>query len=124
MSLCNRFEALEAEREGNGEGEPRRLSRAKWSAPHLKTASAKDERRVIAVGDFLLRGTDEPIYWSDPTCREVCCFPGACVRDIAKKLPGLLRPSDYYPLLIVQAVIKSLRKASGLSEGTSGYWGT
>jgi len=43
------------------------------------------------------------------------------VRDIARKLPGLLHPSDYYPLLIVQAVVmKLLREASGLSEGTSG----
>jgi len=33
----------------------------------------------------------------------VCCLPGARVRDISRKLPGLIHPSDYYPLLIVQA---------------------
>jgi len=32
----------------------------------------------------------------------VCCLPGAQVRDISRKLPGLIHPSDYYPLLIVQ----------------------
>ena len=33
----------------------------------------------------------------------MCCLPGARVRDISRKLPGLIHPSDYYPLLIVQA---------------------
>ena len=33
----------------------------------------------------------------------MCCLPGAQVRDISRKLPGLIRPSDYYPLLIIQA---------------------
>lgn len=50
-------------------------------------------------------------------------LPRGCVRDAAKKLPGLLLPCDYYSLLVVQAVMKALRKASGLSKGTSGEWG-
>ena len=58
---------------------------------------------MIVVGDSLLRGTEGPICWPDPTCRKVCCLPGARVRDISRKLPGLIHPSDYYPLLIVQA---------------------
>ena len=33
----------------------------------------------------------------------MCCLPGARVRDISRRLPGLIRPSDYYPLLIIQA---------------------
>ena len=51
----------------------------------------------------LLRGTECPRCWPDPTRREVCCLPGAWVRDISRKLPGLICPSDYYPLLIIQA---------------------
>ena len=44
----------------------------------------------------------------------VGCLPGAQVRDISRKLPGLICPSDYYPFLIIQAgsdeiVEKSLR---------------
>ena len=58
---------------------------------------------MIVVGDSLLRGTEGPICWPDPTRREVCCLPQARVRDISRKLPGLIQPSDYYPLLIVQA---------------------
>lgn len=38
-----------------------------------------------------------------PTRRELCCLPAARVRDICRKLPSLIRPSDCYPLLIVQA---------------------
>ena len=33
----------------------------------------------------------------------MCCLPGTWVRDISSKLPSLICPSDYYPLLIVQA---------------------
>jgi len=33
--------------------------------------------------------------------REVCCLPGVWVRDVAKKLPGLVQPSDYYPFLVM-----------------------
>ena len=51
----------------------------------------------------LLRGTECPRCWPDPTRREVCCLPGAWVRDISRKLPGLIHLSNYYPLLIVQA---------------------
>ena len=51
----------------------------------------------------LLRGTECPRCWPDPTRREVCCLRGAWVRNISRKLPGLIHPSDYYPLLIVQA---------------------
>ncbi|EOA97796.1 PDZ and LIM domain protein 5, partial [Anas platyrhynchos] len=79
------------------------LQRARRSTPRIRTASTKKERRVIVVGDSVLRGTEGPICRPDPTRREVCCLPGARVRDVARKLPNLVRPSDYYPLLIIQA---------------------
>ena len=62
-----------------------------------------EDRRVVVIGDSLLRGTEEAICWPDHIRREVCCLPGEQVRDISRKPPGLIRPSDYYPLLIVQA---------------------
>ena len=58
---------------------------------------------MYSVGDSLLRGTESPVCQPDPTRREVCCVPGAQVRDISRKLPSLICPSYYYPLLIVQA---------------------
>jgi len=63
---------------------------------------AKKKRRVIVTGNSLLRGTEGPICRPDPSHGEVCCLPGARVRDAAKKLPGLVRTSDYYPLLVMQ----------------------
>jgi len=66
------------------------------------TAPLKKKRRVIVVDDSLLRGTEGPIHQPDPSHREVCCLPGVPVRDVARKLPGLVRPSDYCPLLVVQ----------------------
>lgn len=70
---------------------------------HLQTASAKTDRRVIVVGDSLLMGTGNPICRPDPTHREVCCLHGVQVKDTTRRLPGLVHPSDYYPILIVQA---------------------
>ena len=81
---------------------PPSVTKVRRSAPRLKTASSRKER-VIVVGDSLLRGTEDPICRPDPTHREVCCLPGARIRDIFRKLPSLICPSDYYPLLIVQA---------------------
>ena len=106
VPLRNRFEALEIERpatEEEIESVPRRMPRTRRSTPRIRTASTKKDRRVIVVGDSILRGTEGPICRPDPTRREVCCLPGARVRDVARKLPNLVRPSDYYPLLIVQA---------------------
>ena len=41
-------------------------------------------------------------HLSDRSASLGACLPGARVRDVAKKLPGLVRPSDYYPLLVMQ----------------------
>jgi len=41
------------------------------------TALAKKKRRVIIIGDSLLRGTEGPISPPDPSHREFCCLPGA-----------------------------------------------
>ena len=64
------------------------------------TTSTRKTRQVIVVGDSLLRGTEGPICRTDPPLWEACCLPGARVKDITRKLPSLVRPSDYYPLLL------------------------
>jgi len=68
--------------------------------PHITTTSTTKKRQVIVVGHSLLRGTEGPICRADPPHREVCCLQGAQVRDIIGKLPSLVRPSEYYPLLL------------------------
>ena len=101
MSLYNnKFEALELKREVSEDvvkGPSMMLSRVRRSTPHLKTASTKNKKRVIVIGNCLLGGTEGPIRWPDPTHREVCFPPGAQVRDITRRLPSLVHPSDYYP---------------------------
>jgi len=91
LSLSNRYGALECEGPANedaGEGPSRGLPKTSWSASHITTASAKKKRRIIVTGDSPLRGTEGPICQPDPSHREVCCLPGARVRDVVKKLPG------------------------------------
>lgn len=75
---------------------PRRMPGVRKSTPCLRTASTRTERRVIVVGDSLLRGTEGPICWPDPTRRGNETF-------VARKLPNLVHSSDYYALLIVQS---------------------
>ena len=120
--------------EDAGEGPSGGLPRTSQSAPSITTALAKKKRRVIVIGDSLLRGTEGPMCRPDPSHREVCCLPGARVRDVAKKLPGLVRPSDCYPLLVMQvggheiterspkAIKRDFRALGQLVEGSGHRW--
>jgi len=74
--------------------------RSEGPPSRITSSSTRRKRQVIVVGDSQLRETEGPICRADPPLREVCCLPGAQVKDIARKLPRLVRPSDYYPLLL------------------------
>jgi len=107
LPLSNRYgalkcEGLATEEVGVGEAPSGGLSRTSQTAPRITTVSAKKKRRVIVIGDSLLSGTEGPICRPDPSHREVCFLPGVWVRDVAEKLPDLVQPSDYYPLLVMQ----------------------
>ncbi|GAB0209002.1 hypothetical protein GRJ2_003365900 [Grus japonensis] len=80
---------------------PEVAPRPKRPMPRVVTTPTKKKRRVIVIGDSLLKGTEGLICRAGPPLREVCCLPRACVKDIARKLPSLVRPSDYYPLLLL-----------------------
>lgn len=56
------------------------------------------------IGDSLCRETEGPIHQLDPFHRWVCCLLGTWVRDVIRRLPGLVEPSDYYLLLVVVQV--------------------
>ena len=89
---------LEIEGDMSGEARQdllRREPRLRQSPPCLETASVRKGRRGIVVGDSLLWGMEGSICRPDPTCKEVCCLPGAHIRDIARKVLGLVCPSDY-----------------------------
>jgi len=75
----------------------------------ITTSSTRRKRRAIVVGDSQLRGTDGLTRRADPPLREVCCLLGAWVKDIARKLPRLVRSSDYYPLLLFHVVRTKLQ---------------
>ncbi|XP_074806320.1 uncharacterized protein LOC141986053 [Natator depressus] len=65
------------------------------------TTTPKRRRRVVVVGDSLLRGTESSICRPDRENREVCCLPGAKIRDVTERLPRLIKPSDHYPFLLL-----------------------
>lgn len=85
-----------------------RVRQNSWSLPRtsqsvrwITTLGVKKEREVI-VGDSLCRETEGPICQLDPFHRQVCCLLGTWVRHVIRRLPGLIEPSDYYQLLVVQ----------------------
>ncbi|KAK4822152.1 hypothetical protein QYF61_010413 [Mycteria americana] len=54
-----------------------------------------NKRRVIVIGDSLLKGTEGPVCRPDPLLREVCCLPGAHVKVFNSKIscsPGTQPP--------------------------------
>jgi len=48
----------------------------------------------------LLRGNEAPICRPEREQHDVCCLPGAKVRDVAERVPQLVKSIDYYPLLL------------------------
>uniref|UniRef100_A0A8C8RI01 C2H2-type domain-containing protein n=1 Tax=Pelusios castaneus TaxID=367368 RepID=A0A8C8RI01_9SAUR len=67
----------------------------------ITTITPRRKRRVVVVGDSLLRGMEAPICRPDKASREVCCLPGARIRDVTEGLSRIIRPSDYYPMLLI-----------------------
>ncbi|RMC01167.1 hypothetical protein DUI87_22258 [Hirundo rustica rustica] len=116
VPVQNRYEALDLERQTDDLDDlevnylpsepPSYDSSVRW----ISTSNIKKKRRVVVVGDFLLRGTEVPIFHPDPSHWEVCCLPGAWVQNITERLPGQSEPSDDYPLLILQAGSDEIEK--------------
>ncbi|KAM8793368.1 LOW QUALITY PROTEIN: UV excision repair protein RAD23 homolog B-like [Eudromia elegans] len=126
VTMSNRYEALdlgEQTDEDADQGPPRGPSAGRQSGPSIKVAPPKEKRsswkkrRVIVVGDSLLQGTEAPICRPDPLSREVCCLPGARIRDVTERLPRLVRKGDYYPLLLFHVGTKdATRKLAEIKQ--------
>jgi len=63
---------------------------------------AKKKQWLVVIGDSLLKGAEDPLCRPNPLHREICCLLGAWVKDVRKKLPSIVQPSVYYPLLLFQ----------------------
>ena len=59
-----------------------------------------------------MKGAEAPICRPDPVSREVCCLPGSRIRDVAERLPGLVSPTDYYPLIVVHVGASDMASSS------------
>jgi len=75
-----------------------RLPKASQSAPRFATSVKEKKRRAVVIGDSLLRATEDLMCCLDPSHREVCCLLCSLVRDVARNITRLVKPSDYYPL--------------------------
>ena len=98
LTLSNRFETLEIKGEVL-EDLPRRDPKARQSPLHLETASVRRERKVVVVGDSLLRGMDMQTGPEPLGNVQTSWGPG---QEITRKLPKLVRFMQHFPLIIVQ----------------------
>ncbi|XP_073193149.1 uncharacterized protein [Lepidochelys kempii] len=83
------------------------------------TTTPKKRRWVVVVGDALLRGTESSICRPDRENREVCCLPGAKIRNVMERLPRL-KPSDRYPFLLLHVGTNDTAK-NDLEQITADY---
>ena len=96
FELSNRFQLLEGETGGQpAEQESQGTSRN--SGREAERQSTKKKRRIVIVGDSLLHGNEAQVCREDPWTHQVCCLPGAQVRDRTEGLPKLIQPTDTYP---------------------------
>ena len=86
------------------------LPKSDQSSPSIKTSSTRKKQWVLVIGDSLLKEAERPICRPNPLHKEVCCLLGAQVKDVRKKLPSLVWPTDYYPLLLFQVGSDDLGK--------------
>ncbi|CAM5160534.1 unnamed protein product [Natator depressus] len=100
----NAESGLDATSEGREQKETPPIGRHDMHCPRVggsMTTAPKRRRRVVVVGDSLLRGTESSIFRPDRENREVCCLPGARIHNVTEKLPRLIKPSDLYPFLLL-----------------------
>ncbi|XP_059569259.1 uncharacterized protein LOC109285671 [Alligator mississippiensis] len=105
VRLENRYEALAILQEMEGEEETLGQEETPHSS-HFKLIkrskrTQRRRRRVLVIGDSILRGMEGPICRQDPSAREVCCLPGAKIWDVMEVIQARIKPTDYYPLVLV-----------------------
>ncbi|RMC05489.1 hypothetical protein DUI87_18682 [Hirundo rustica rustica] len=84
VPLYNRYEVLDLEGQLDDLEENCLPSESpSYDSPErcITTSNIKKKRRVIIVGDSLLRGIEGPICRLDPSHREVCCLPRAQIQN-------------------------------------------
>jgi len=57
--------------------------------PAAHSGYSKKKRRVLVMGDSVLRGTEVPVCRPGREASEVCCLPGAEVQDASQRVPNL-----------------------------------
>ncbi|CAJ0932654.1 unnamed protein product, partial [Ranitomeya imitator] len=101
--LKNRYQIFVEDEDGTPKDEAIPASKKEKGTQQQVTAksTAKKQRRVVVVGDSLLRGTEAAICRPDITAREVCCLPGAMIKDVTNRIPKLFNSKDVHPFLLI-----------------------
>ncbi|CAJ0944909.1 unnamed protein product [Ranitomeya imitator] len=102
--LKNRYQIFVEDEDGTPKDEAIPASKKeKGTQQHVTTKSTakKQQRVVVVVGDSLLRGTEAAICRPDITAREVCCLPGAMIKDVTDRIPKLFSSKDVHPFLLI-----------------------
>lgn len=103
VPLSNRYKALGLEtKEGMEKGSNPgmdQLNVAVSPRTQVRTSATKNKQKgMLVIQDSLLRGTEAPICHVDHQAGLMLL--GTHIHDIKKQLPNLIKPKNYYPLLI------------------------
>ncbi|CAJ0966080.1 unnamed protein product, partial [Ranitomeya imitator] len=101
--LKNRYQIFVEDEDGTPKDEAIPASKKEKGTQQQVTAksTAKKQRRVVVLGDSLLRGTEAAFCRPDITAREVCCLPGAMIKDVTDRIPKLFSSKDVHPFLLI-----------------------
>ncbi|KAF7247670.1 hypothetical protein EYD10_06106 [Varanus komodoensis] len=67
----------------------------------VPTSTRKVRRRVMVVGDSLLRGTEAAVCCPNLETREVCCLLGARIRRVKDRVGHLVHSGGHQLLLVI-----------------------
>lgn len=123
VPLQNKYDALELEGQANDSGDAGlsgELTKTSQSTRWITTTGAKKERKVIVVGNSIMRGTEGSVSQLDLSHREIFCFPGAQVRESLDKFSPLIITHCWLSGLATRTL---MRQVLGESKRTSRHWG-
>lgn len=102
VSLCNRYDALVLEHEESMSNlqDPGNVNHAKLVQlpTRIRTGATRKVCRVLVMGDFFLRAPKGPFVIQTMSLEKF-----VHIRDVAERLPSLVKTVDYHLFLLFQA---------------------
>ncbi|XP_059499497.1 uncharacterized protein LOC132207556 [Stegostoma tigrinum] len=101
IPLSNKYTILDT---AGGDDLPEESHSSQFSGTEPDTVTKKgrgQNRKVLVVGDSIVRGIDRRFCGQDRDSRKVCCLPGARVRDVSDRVYKVLKGEGEQPEIVL-----------------------